>query len=547
MHSIDYGSLVISGAHGHFGGSDTVECNNVVAINEGGKMTNQISTREQLSVNEIDQKLQATPTDNRLKKELVAALLNRYLDKGSDPRIDPDIDKIRELISELPNDLAPYARAYISYLDEKDDDAIHWLVKYATRSDETHAPPISAEELRNDFVGPFIGFSKGSWIKLADQFAKVWPDSPAVFTLRGLEKATHENSPGEAIDCYVTALGKDQNYWMAAWLCAQVYFEARNWGAARGYFVKAMDSPEVKNEAEVHFNLAWCSSKLKDNVQEEKYYRSCLEIDPDYPSARNNLGWSLMTQGRYEEALAVFDECIKRKIDGSYPLRNRARALSKLGRLAEAIEAWKNSSPRRRPTKMAGERIATLQRLIEKQKQGEIVTDIEEEDDDDVIEVEASPEISDQAADNKSSNAALTGSQLTRFRIPNEQSLEELVESLIIRGTKMFNRNLRVFTSPDGLYGRQYAISGLGRIDLLTEDLDAGDLVVIELKRDETHDQVVGQISLYLTWVKENLARSGQRVIGIVCVSKASKRLQLAARSIPGLEVFEYDLSFRRI
>jgi DNA modification methylase len=71
--------------------------------------------------------------------------------------------------------------------------------------------------------------------------------------------------------------------------------------------------------------------------------------------------------------------------------------------------------------------------------------------------------------------------------------------------------------------------------------------IIIELKRDKGHEQVVGQISLYMSWIRENLAKKNQRVIGIICGSKMSPKLLLAAKNIQGLEVFEYGLTFRRI
>ena len=94
---------------------------------------------------------------------------------------------------------------------------------------------------------------------------------------------------------------------------------------------------------------------------------------------------------------------------------------------------------------------------------------------------------------------------------------------------------------------RQYPIPGLGRIDLLAEDVKTGELVVIELKRDESHEQVVGQISLYMSWVRESLAEKTKKVLGIICVRAASQKLLLAARNVKGVEVFEYDLSFRKV
>jgi len=356
-----------------------------------------------------------------------------------------------------------------------------------------------------------------------------------------------ENNPEEAIDCFVNALGNDDNYWVAAWLCAEAYYQAGNWGAARGYYLKALRSEFIKEHPDAHFSLAWCFGKLKDNVQEEKYYRSCLEVDPNYPFARNNLGWALMKQGKYEEALRVFEDCIQRKQDGSYPLRNRARALAKLGRFSEAIEAWEKSSPRGKLSKVAEERIVALRKLIEKQGHGEVLSPNDSIDIDDVIDgEEPDPEVMDQGREEKLLDKTPSRMLRTKPPVPKEQSLEELVESLILNETEIFNRKLRIFSSPEGLYGRQYAIPGLGRIDLLAEDRATGDLVVIELKRDESHDQVVGQICLYLSWVRENLARDGQRVIGIICTFKASERLRLAAKNIKELELFEYDLTFKK-
>ncbi len=99
-----------------------------------------------------------------------------------------------------------------------------------------------------------------------------------------------------------------------------------------------------------------------------------------------------------------------------------------------------------------------------------------------------------------------------------------------------------MYESDGGLYGRQFIVPGLGRIDLLAEDIQTGSLVVIELKRDESHESVVGQISMYMSWVRENIARKNQPVIGVMCVFTASPKLALAARNVVGLEVFEYRI-----
>ncbi len=122
-----------------------------------------------------------------------------------------------------------------------------------------------------------------------------------------------------------------------------------------------------------------------------------------------------------------------------------------------------------------------------------------------------------------------------------------MVEHVIASGKEVFGKTMRVFNASDGLYGRQYPIPGVGRIDLLAEDVSTGDLVVIELKRDETDDQVIGQISRYVSWVREHLAPKGKNVNGVICVKQATRKLMLAVRNIAGVEVYEYDLSFRSV
>jgi RecB family endonuclease NucS len=104
-----------------------------------------------------------------------------------------------------------------------------------------------------------------------------------------------------------------------------------------------------------------------------------------------------------------------------------------------------------------------------------------------------------------------------------------------------------MYDHPEKGYGRQLAIPGIGRIDLLTEDIETNDLIVIELKRDQSDDEVIGQTSRYMTWVRENLAQGDQKVRGIVCAYHTSRGLQLSARNISGLEVFEYGLTFQKV
>lgn len=66
---------------------------------------------------------------------------------------------------------------------------------------------------------------------------------------------------------------------------------------------------------------------------------------------------------------------------------------------------------------------------------------------------------------------------------------------------------------------------GVGRSDLICKDRK-GNLCVIELKRAEQHStDVVGQVLKYVGWLREHVAKPGQKVRGMVVCGGASQEL----------------------
>ncbi len=273
-----------------------------------------------------------------------------------------------------------------------------------------------------------------------------------------------------------------------------------------------------------------------------------------------------MKAHKYEEAVAVFKEAIQRGNDGKYPLRNLAWALRRLGRFSEAIEVLRQDIHRGAITKTAQKEIVELEALIRKQAAGEhlaadVITDERPDEDESAAapapgeEGEASPE------EEQNESSALRTEPESRSQpiiskrpplrtsrpIQTEESLEALLEEMIQREGRAFSRRVRMFESSDGLYGRQLPMPGIGRIDLLVEDLDTQELTVIELKRDTSPDVVVGQLCRYLGWVQENLAKGNRKVSGIICVHRSSPKLRLAVSAVSGVEIFEYALSFMKV
>ena len=78
-----------------------------------------------------------------------------------------------------------------------------------------------------------------------------------------------------------------------------------------------------------------------------------------------------------------------------------------------------------------------------------------------------------------------------------------------------------------------------GRMDLLCVGAD-GYYVVVELKRTQGTNQVVGQILRYVGWVRE--AYNTKKVLGIIVVARKDSLLSYAVIAVPNIVVKEFKL-----
>lgn len=118
-------------------------------------------------------------------------------------------------------------------------------------------------------------------------------------------------------------------------------------------------------------------------------------------------------------------------------------------------------------------------------------------------------------------------------------ALEKYLEDLLVDGWDSL-----AWRMPLDYVGRQVPCDDLGFIDILARDRTTRDFVVIELKRDRTDDEVVGQLSRYMGWIKECRATpAGVGVLGIIVVHEVTPKLRAAALAHQNVDLYTYNVA----
>jgi len=93
------------------------------------------------------------------------------------------------------------------------------------------------------------------------------------------------------------------------------------------------------------------------------------------------------------------------------------------------------------------------------------------------------------------------------------------------------------------LKSQQYR-TGVGRIDILAQDKITKQYVVIELKKAQTSDDTVGQLTRYMGWLEEHKT-GGKPTKGIIIAALYDERLYYALKKIKDTEVYLYKVDFK--
>lgn len=121
--------------------------------------------------------------------------------------------------------------------------------------------------------------------------------------------------------------------------------------------------------------------------------------------------------------------------------------------------------------------------------------------------------------------------------------MEKQLEDFIIENWQ----NSELGQKYDLLYEEGHLVSqqfrtSIGPIDILAKDKIRGNHVVIELKRNQTSDDTVGQITRYMGWVREHL--KDESVHGLIIAGKFDEKLHYAQSMIPEIDVYLYEVQF---
>ena len=122
--------------------------------------------------------------------------------------------------------------------------------------------------------------------------------------------------------------------------------------------------------------------------------------------------------------------------------------------------------------------------------------------------------------------------------------MEKQLEDFIIANWERteFGSNLDLIYE-DGVLVSQQFRTDIGPIDILAKDRTSGDYVVIELKRNQTSDDTIGQVMRYMGWISEKF--DNQSVRALIVSGKFDQKLEYAQKMMPRIDVHIYEVDFK--
>lgn len=122
--------------------------------------------------------------------------------------------------------------------------------------------------------------------------------------------------------------------------------------------------------------------------------------------------------------------------------------------------------------------------------------------------------------------------------------MEKQLEDFIISNWNEteFGKKYDLIYEEGTLISQQYR-TDIGIIDILAKDKKTNSYVVIELKKNQTSDDTVGQAMRYMGWIEEK--KNDPNVRGIIVAGQFDQKLHYAMKRAKDIEVFVYEVDFK--
>lgn len=378
-----------------------------------------------------------------------------------------------------------------------------------------------------DFIGlfwdPFKQGWPGFWPELLQALKKQHVDKEILALCSLVEAYYTLDSLEDKIDRICLFIQTHPDFLSPTELLADTYYQAGMWKNAIACFESiSADDLTLFLPEDYYFLLAWSYGQAKEHDKETSCYRKCLDYNPDMPYLLNNLAYSLYLQKQYSEAKAILERCLSEKCDLPYAANNYVRVLIALGRNKDVKDFVNNTD-----VKISKSLKTRVQKL----------------DNTNARKHKADP-VDAPAEEAMSSKAGKNTHPVKQHQFASEKILEDDLTMRLEAGQPVFGLNLKIYRRP-GAYGRQFIIP-IGRLDLLCED-DAGNLYIIELKKDSGYDDAYKQTASYLDWFEKNDISKGKKVYGIICLNSPSAHLVEKIRSDNRMRIFEYMVSYTEV
>lgn len=382
--------------------------------------------------------------------------------------------------------------------------------------------PLDESTWADFLLDTFKNAWRGFWPRVAE-LLKDYPCDSAVVDLCGLIDAYYQcKTDDEMIDLLLPFAATHPALSLPKELLGFSYLGKRMWNNALACFTQVEGKSVLFYYADIAFQIAWCQGKLRHHRAEELAYRNCLEQEPGYANALNNLGYCLYKQKKYAEAITVFEQCLAEKRDLPFAANNYVRALLASGQYKTAQEF------------IARGRFKVSADLVKRTQQHKPVN-------------EAAAQPAELPEEDEDAEKAPPDFGIKRQQFSSEKILEDELTARIEAGQTVFGQRLRIYQRAGDFYGRQYPIAnGKWRLDLLCEDADEN-LVVIELKKDSGYDNPYEQTKNYVEWLQAHRCQKGQKVTGIICLNAPSAALVAKVQRDARIRLFEYQISYREI